>query len=297
MIPIDHMFSAKKITKLAVLTGKSYYRFFSSDVIRSMDGQLMKPEVNPGLNVMKQFVTTTEEVLILRELDELKSISFRSQDTLYLKSTGSQKSETSNIAVDSYRVTGRPEVLHQTKAPWGYGDHFELHNVPAAIRNIATKIQSSTQFNVKTSKLRDITVNYRTKSMFRLDPHVDPAEDGDNVFVIGFKSDVVFTFTPDISSASYLASSAAQRGFKPLVVRTDEQAIALRSWTDDDLDVLLEQRDLLHFTGDARQLWKHAIRSGLDVGPPFDCICDWWGDLNNLSRRSPDRVSIVFAFQ
>jgi hypothetical protein len=52
--------------------------------------------------------------------------------------------------------------------------------------------------------------------MFKLDPHIDPLEDGENVFVVGLGSDVVFTFTP------YFAHHAP---------RTDPTAVAVKSWS------------------------------------------------------------------
>jgi hypothetical protein len=39
------------------------------------------------------------------------------------------------------------------------------------------------------------------------------------------------------------------------------------------------------------------IYTGVDVGPPYNGICDWFGDLHHLARRNPERISIVFAFE
>jgi hypothetical protein len=45
--------------------------------------------------------------------------------------------------------------------------------------------------------------------MFKLDPHCDPASDGENVFIIGLLSDVVLTFTPPDSAEGSRLSVAA----------------------------------------------------------------------------------------
>ena len=68
---------------------------------------------------------------------------------------------------------------------------------------------------------RDITVNYRGNSFFRLDPHLDPKDDGQHVFVLGLLSDVVLTFVPP-------------EGQPPAGVprRSNAVEIARSSWTD-----------------------------------------------------------------
>lgn len=271
---------------------------------RTMKGAyLLESNRNPGLRVEKQFISSGEEEQILLEFEDLRKIAFKSQDTLYLNykdpNGGSpmptpKRGSKAHVPVDSLRVTGRPEVSHQVKAPWGYGDKFLLEHVPEAIRRVANRIKEHESFDLSNSALRDITINYRTNSMFKLDPHIDPALDGANVFAIGFKSSVVFTFTPDLSDGTYLTSSGRT---EPLKIRTDEGAICMHSWTDDDIDVLLPPGDLLHFSGDARYKWKHAIRTGLDAGPPYNGIVDWWGNLEHLVKRNKDRISIIFAFK
>jgi len=81
-----------------------------------------------------------------------------------------------------------------------------------------------------------------------------------------------------------------------LSVRTNAAAISLRSWTDLDVDVHLPARAVVRFTGPARYQWRHAIRTGVEAGPPYDGVCDWFGDLNTLIKRHPQRISIIFAF-
>ena len=115
---------------------------------------------------------------------------------------------------------------------------------------------------------------------------------------IGLKSDVVFTFTPDLESDLIKSRTTTGTTGTRLNIRTTEEAIATRSWTDDDIDILLSPRDLLYFTGDARYKWKHAIRSGVEVTDPPDQrgIYDRLGTIEHLHKRNNERISIIFAF-
>ena len=61
--------------------------------------------------------------------------------------------------------------------------------------------------------------------------------------------------------ALQLASALA---YKP-EPRRDPREIGLRSWSTRDVDVLVQPRSLVHFTGAARSSWMHAIRSGVVV--------------------------------
>lgn len=285
-------------------TGHRLFNDIDAKACRTMKGEHLIAAHNPGIRIEKYFINSKDhnKETILSELETLRMFAFKSQDTIYLNykdsssssSQVSKKDKSPRVPVDSYRVTGRPEATHQIKAPWGYGDEFLLDNVPEGIRSIAERIKIHSSFDLSNSQLRDITINYRTNSMFKLDPHIDPVLDGANVFAIGFKSDVVFTFTPDLSTNEYLATS---NRVEPLKIRTDEGAICMHSWTNDDIDVLLPVGDLLHFSGDARFKWKHAIRTGLDAGEPYNGVVDWWGNLEHLYKRNKDRISIIFAFK
>ena len=65
-----------------------------------------------------------------------------------------------------------------------------------------------------------------------------------------------------------------------------------------DIDVLAQPGTLLHFSGDARTSWMHAIRSGVTVPSEQgdEVACDWWGKTDYLVQRSQRRFSIVLAF-
>lgn len=67
--------------------------------------------------------------------------------------------------VNMMRVTGRFESDQQKLAPWGYGDEFDVAQVPPGLRAVLEKIQGSEVFCL--GKPRDITINYRTDFFYR----------------------------------------------------------------------------------------------------------------------------------
>lgn len=190
------------------------------------------------------------------------------------------------------RVTGRPERpdLPHTVPPWGYGDHFDASALPPALAALAQKVADCGHFRV--GRPRDVTINIRDNSFFQLDPHVDPAGDGPDVFILGLESSVVLTFTPPEEALRAMGVPAARR--------RDPHDVGLRSWTDRDVDVLFMPRTLVHFTQAARSPWMHAIRAGVQVdgaGPGgAPATCDWWGKTDYLLSRAPRRLSVVLAF-
>lgn len=274
---------------------------FDSETCRNMRGtSLTQTEKNPGIRVSPNYISEQEATALVQcALDLKKGYGFRSseaQDVLAVESSRSSTESTTDLGyqIMAERVTGRPELPHQKHAPWGYGDNFRRDLVPNVLLNLADKIALDGDYGLSECgrQLRDITINYRDKSMFKLDPHCDPSEDGNNIFIVGLLSDVVLTFTPpsDVDGSTVANTSTA------MSIRTAPAAIALRSWTDADIDVYLRQNWLAHFTGEARFPWRHAIRTGVDVGEPYNGVCDWWGNLNTLVRRQPQRISIIFAF-
>jgi len=194
-------------------------------------------------------------------------------------------------------------------APWGYGDDFQVDQVPPALRKVLESIQDSPHFCV--GKPRDITINRREKSFYRLDPHIDPAKDGGNVFILSLLSGTVMTLTPT-SRTMHPDQHKAM----------DTRKVAEVSWLPGkDIDVDLPVLSLLHLSGDARYTWCHGIRPGVTQSQISDFnlggvmsdemegvdqeavrtleglpLWDWWGSMKNLRRRGPERVSIIFAF-
>eukprot|EP00624_Nannochloropsis_granulata_P005291 evm.model.NODE_37437_length_30217_cov_24.682034.2 len=99
----------------------------------------------------------------------------------------------------------------------------------------------------------------------------------------------------------------------------DPRRVAEVSWLPGkDIDVDLPARALLHLSGDARYSWCHGIRLGvthpqiedyylgaelpeearvLEGGEKGEVpLWDWWGNMKNLRRRGPERLSVIFAF-
>ena len=103
------------------------------------------------------------------------------------------------------------------------------------------------------------------RSFFMIHPHVDPLPDGPNVFVLGLLSGAVLTFTP--------CEAQPRRGLE----------VEQRSWSDQDLDVLMRRRSLVGFTGSARYGWRHGIRGGMELRAPElgeqPVVCDFWGSM------------------
>jgi len=158
------------------------------------------------------------------------------ESRVHLVSTGGEVETTLDGVVNNLRVTGRLERpdLGQGLPPWGYGDGFDAMQLPPAIGELAQRIASCGAFAV--GPVRDVTVNIRESSFFQarlrmcmhmhmwsvesafvrlrtctrthattramlflclqLDPHLDPAADGPDVFILGLGSSAVLTFTP-----------------------------------------------------------------------------------------------------
>lgn len=267
---------------------------------RRVNGTKFFNYLNPGIRVESNYVDEKESDELLACANELKSkYGFNSSEAQDVIAVEKGIQIPLNLKIQSLRVTGRPETLHQKHAPWGYGDDFKIENVPEALLNLVKKVETNRiNFGEVGSKtLRDITINYRSHSMFKLDPHCDPVADGDNVFILGLMSDCVLTFTPPDAIEGRRLGIEAGVQEEGGTMRTAADAIALRSWSDHDIDVLMRKRSVVHFSGAAKSRWRHAIRIGLDVGEPYNGICDWFGDLKFLVLRNPDRVSIVLAFQ
>lgn len=259
------------------------------------DGGWVMPKDNPGVRVEPAFVTEAEAAAIALELDAAANTygyPYEGETRAHLLSTESGDVEaTLDDVVNNMRVTGRAERpdLPHTIPPWGYGDRFDAAALPPAIAALATKVAECGAFCV--GRPRDLTVNIRENSFFQLDPHVDPADDGPDVFILGLNSSVVLTFTPPDEVLRAMGEPPRRR---------DAREVGLHSWSTRDVDVLVQPRSLVHFTGPARSTWMHAIRAGVQVdgvdpgGGP--ATCDWWGTTDYLLRREPRRLSVVLAF-
>ena len=161
--------------------------------------------------------------------------------------SGGQVSALPTSLANTVRCCGRKNThYHPNKdadqvAPWGHGDNFNISKVPPALRSIVEMIQKSPLFAV--GKPRNISINKRRNSFFKLDPHINDIDDGENIFTLNLNSNVVYTFTPPGEFE-----------------RSDPVQCATRSWSDKDIDVLLRHRSLL-------------LTSGLSVCEWCVCVC------------------------
>lgn len=260
----------------------------------TVNGKFVPSRLNPGIRVEPDFVTEAEAAALVSELEEAASTFGYPYDgdarAHLLAHDGSGEVETTiDNVVNNVRVTGRVERPDVQKLPkWGYGDGFDKSALPPTMAMLAERIATCGNFRV--GKPRDVTINSREHSFFQLDPHVDPESDGPDVFILGLESSVVLTFTPP--------EEALPAELRPR--RKDPQEVGMKSWTDRDIDAIVLPRTLVHFTGDARSSWMHAIRSGVHVGGSGGGsgakVCDWWGQPDYLLQRGHRRLSLVLAF-
>jgi hypothetical protein len=198
--------------------------------------------------------------------------------------------------VNMLRVTGRHEHAAQNRPPWGYGDAFDAAALPPALAALAGRVVAEAAGRgVRLGPLRDVTLNKRRGGFYRLDPHVDPAADGEHVFIVGLDADTVLTLSPArlqaASTAADTAASALGFGDERDALRRSAEA----SWTRWDIDVLAAAGTLVHLCGPARWAWTHGTRLGCPL-PPESGLHDWFGSRESVVLRAPTRHSIVLAF-
>ena len=179
--------------------------------------------------------------------------------------------------------------------PWGHGDDLRVDELPPPVAKLAHLIAGCGAFDV--GPLRDLTIEGRDRSLFHHEPRVWPTEGGVNVFVVSLLSSAVATFTP---ADDELAARGLER-------RTGVLEVGERSWSDADIDVLLQPRTLMHLSGRARDTWLHGIRPGVTVEPAAGApsarreaaapaVCDWWGAPDYLLQRGERRFAVVLSF-
>lgn len=283
---------------------------------RVLTGKNIRAADNPGIRLESRFVSQDFANELETELRGLEkewgfSTAGHGLDIVTLdggsriKEPGGTSSLKQYGEFTSMRITGREEGQERA-APWGYGDQFDEGKLPGGITKLVSDIRKLSDTGYKLESVRDVTINYRGNSFFRLDPHVDPSDDGPTVFILGLLSDVVLTFVPpDVER------------------RQDPVEVGQNSWTDKDIDVLVrfpaplrilflgrlfvtqrvlpsqvQQRSLLSFSGAARDVWAHAIRGGMEVTEVDgrNSVVDFWGKPDFLLRRNKERISVVVAF-
>ncbi|EFJ49625.1 hypothetical protein VOLCADRAFT_89537 [Volvox carteri f. nagariensis] len=217
------------------------------------------------------------------------------------------------------RVTGRPEHAHQQR-PWGYGDTFDESALPPTIKATVDRIRALP--GLRLGRLRDVTLNWRHSSFLRLDPHLDPDYDGENIFILSVDAPAVLTLSP--YNWYRLTRWISWLSFED--EREQVRRDAEKSWTSYDIDVLVTPGALLHLSGDARWKWAHGTRLGVELpvagglrrrqgggggkvgaeeggggagterGGNSGGLLHWFGRPDELFGPTLERHSVVFAF-
>ena len=258
-----------------------------------------KHDINPGIRIIPDIITKNEA-------NEIWEVSHKHIIPKFGLKGDFGKSDTvlidgvkASTKMNTIRVTGRFENSKQVLAPWAYGDSLKMEKLPTAFQVLVKRIQNIDGFRF--GPCRDVTINYRQDSFFKLDPHIDPKSDGEDVCIISIgPSPTVVTFTPPISGLKNIPQTspialAAKRQ------RTNASEISLLSWSDADLDVLSLPRFCIVFSHDARWVWRHATRTGVVASSlpnsTETIYCDFFGSTKQLLPRKPgERLSIVVAF-
>lgn len=270
--------------------------------LRDARGVPVGADRNPGVRVESNFISDEEEVRLAKEIQQVveqhgalmgnaREYAGASgpQIRMVLMRDGRIRQDPEGTPGPMWRVTGRPEDgTVQRLPPWGYGKDLDKSRLPPLLAEIVDRLERCGAFSL--GPLRDVTINLRNSGVSRLDPHIDPLSDGANCFVLTLLSGTVLTFSP-IEAMRRESARAC-----------DPSVFGMRSFTDDDVDCIARRRSLIHFSGDARYRWTHAIRPGFVAEIPTSSgeasarILEWWGTREQLLERKDDRISIVFAF-
>ncbi|GLC36901.1 hypothetical protein PLESTM_000516300 [Pleodorina starrii] len=260
------------------------------------DGHPVNPARNPGARVFPRFLENTEP--LLKELQPIKKeYGINLIEPVHAAIYRWQMSYLPRPPpVNMLRVTGRPEHAQQRR-PWGYGDTLDESALPPEIKAAADRIRALP--GLRLGRLRDVTINWRHSSFLRLDPHLDPATDGENIFVLSVDAPAVLTLSPH----NWYRLS---RWLSMLTLEDEREQVrreAERSWTSYDIDVLVPPGALLHLSGDARWKWTHGTRLGVPAAPGAGeegergrALLHWFGRPDALFGPTPERHSVVFAF-
>ncbi|GBF93166.1 hypothetical protein Rsub_05897 [Raphidocelis subcapitata] len=259
-------------------------------------GEAVPPADNPGVRVFPGLLSDRDAAELLRELQPLKA---RHGANLISPAAAAmyrfQQSYLGPAAppVNMLRITGRPEMQGQLPPAWGYGDAFDRSKLPPALAALAARIEALP--GLRLGPLRDVTINCRHHHFYRLDPHLDPALDGENVFIVSVDSGTVLTLCP----LRWLKLQRAWEAVRGALTLEDERELVRRqaegSWTGRDVDVRADARGGVLLSGDARWNWTHGTRLGVQL-PGRPGLHDWFGRRDDVVPRGAERHSVVFAF-
>ncbi|KAG2495112.1 hypothetical protein HYH03_006722 [Edaphochlamys debaryana] len=226
------------------------------------DGRPVTPEKNPGARAFKDLFTPQEMAALKAELMPIsRQYGINLIQPVHAAIYKWQMSYMIRPPpVNMLRVTGRPEHPDQRR-PWGYREALDEAALPPQIRACCQRLRSLP--GLRLGRLNDVTLNYRHSGFLRLDPHLDPELDGENVFIISVDGAATLTLSPQNYYQVTKALSALSMDERD-VVRSESE----RSWTPHDLDALLPPGAALHLSADARWRWLHGSRLGVEAPAP-----------------------------
>jgi hypothetical protein len=251
------------------------------------------PSENPGIRVHTNIFNTQElNQLRLQELEPM--VHEYGFTTLEPYAQAVYEAQMSHLRspprVNMTRVTGREESVTQKRAPWKYGDEFDVTKVPPLLLTLIKRLFAVPGLNL--GPVRDITINLRKNRYFRLDPHLDPQLDGENVMILSLSPTVItcspLTLIQEIEADPQHALQQAQS----LGYRSIEEYRANMSYTNYDVDTWVPAGSVCHLDADARWTWTHATRLGVEKDGQLN---DWFGTPTDLRPREEDRFSVVIA--
>ncbi len=261
-----------------------------------------------------------------QELEQIKAEGFVRNENLDIFGLSYHrviKEKVEGLSLRSVRLSGQPSKSINDNsntnsqggnikpASWGYGANFNLSLVPPQLSALIDKIEGHKYYKIRKGSCRHICVDYYDNSMFREDPGITDANAGGNIFVLSLLSDSVLTLSPDIEGYTKFLSEYPHRYRLPIsnlstmsntgrtpAIRKDMREVALRSWTDADLDIWARRGHLLHLCDAARNSWKLGIRMGVEgTVEPYIGVCDWLGSVTSLKPRGKRRIQVTLGFE
>jgi len=256
--------------------------------------QRIAPNENPGIRIHENVLSQAEMHLLTTELEPLMMThGFTTLDPYAQAVYEAQMVHLRNPPkVNMKRITGRVESDKQVRAPWLYGDEFNINAVPPMLFMLIKRLFAIP--GLKLGPVRDITINQRRHSYFRLDPHLDPTSDGENVMILSLSPTVITCSPLELLKQIESDAKAALDEARTLGFSSIEEKRAQLSYTPLDVDALVPTGCVCHLDADARWTWTHGTRLGVEKDGKLH---DWFGTIEELYPREDTRFSVVVAWR
>ena len=208
--------------------------------------------------------------------------------------------------VNMMRVTGRPESAQQRRAPWGYAGRPRRGRAARADRGARARRARGVVRRARRRRrrgaalelgaLRDVTLSYRWRCVLRLDPHLDPADDGPNVVVVSLLSPAVLTLSRAARARARRLRRAGRRGRALVGARRGRRRAraAARGGPASERRAPRAHARAVRLGVSRAQLAALGDR-GAGGGPNDGVIAlyDWWGSVRHPVARGPERLSMA----